>query len=183
MVIFIHPLLPWFFNFRPFILITIQFCFSFCSLEVNLHTYLTTWLSSCLVGIFFGFSHCIAKKSTIINKSNQLKCAILKSTHIRPLGWFIELPPNSVINFKILTSKFIMQYTTSQPHHTSSMSLLKVKQEKGESLRAFMDRFSKVCMGIKNLMPEIAMHHLVSVIRPGQFTESLIKSQLKIWTN
>jgi len=30
-------------------------CFSLCPLEVNLHTYLTTWLSSCPVGIFFGF--------------------------------------------------------------------------------------------------------------------------------
>jgi len=34
-----------------------QICvFSLCPLEVNLHTYLTTWLSSCLMGIFFGFS-------------------------------------------------------------------------------------------------------------------------------
>ena len=41
------------------------------------------------------------------------------------------------------------------------MSLLNVKQERGESLRAFMDRFSKVCMGIRNLNPDIAMHHLV----------------------
>ena len=30
--------------------------FPLCPLEVNLHTYLTTWLSSCLVGTFFGFS-------------------------------------------------------------------------------------------------------------------------------
>ncbi|XP_068483393.1 uncharacterized protein [Phaseolus vulgaris] len=55
------------------------------------------------------------------------------------------------------------------------MSLLNVKQERGESLRDFMDRFSKVCMSIRNLNPEIAMHHLVSTILPGRFTESLIK--------
>jgi len=30
-------------------------CVSLYSLEVNLHTYLTTWLSSCPMGIFFGF--------------------------------------------------------------------------------------------------------------------------------
>jgi len=55
------------------------------------------------------------------------------------------------------------------------MSLLNVEQEKGESLRTFMERFSKVCMGIRNLNPEIAMHHLVSTILPGRFTGSLIK--------
>jgi len=54
------------------------------------------------------------------------------------------------------------------------MSLLNVKQEKGESLITFMDKFSKVCMGIRNLNPEIAMHHLISAILPGRFTESLI---------
>jgi len=95
------------------------------------------------------------------------------------LGWFTGLPNNSVGNFKVLSTKFTMQYVTSRPHHTSSMSLLNVKQEKRESLRAFMDRFSKVCMGIINLMPEIAMHHLVSTIRPGRFTESLIKRPTK----
>ena len=30
--------------------------FFLCPLEVNLHTYLTTWLCPCPVGIFFGFS-------------------------------------------------------------------------------------------------------------------------------
>jgi len=42
-----------------------------------------------------------------------------------------------------------------------------------------MDRFSKVWMGIQNLMPEIAMHHLVGAIHPGRFTESLIKRPAK----
>jgi len=91
------------------------------------------------------------------------------------LGWFTELPSNFVTNFKVLTTKFTTQYATSWLHHTSSMSLLNVKQEKWESLITFMDRFNKVCMGIKNLNPKIAMHHLVSAIRPRRFTESLIK--------
>ena len=92
-----------------------------------------------------------------------------------PLGWFSDLPPNSIANFDALELKFTTQYATSRPHRTSSMSLLNVKLERGESLRAFMDKFSKVCMGIRNLNPDIAMHHLISAILPGRFTESLIK--------
>jgi len=34
-------------------------------------------------------------------------------------------------------------------------------------------------MGIRNLMSEIAMHHLVSTIRPDQFTKSLMKRPTK----
>ena len=92
-----------------------------------------------------------------------------------PLGWFSDLPPNSITSFDALELKFTTQYATSRPHRTSSMSLLNVKQERGESLRTFMNRFSKVCTSIRNLNPEIAMHHLVSAILPGRFTESLIK--------
>ena len=92
-----------------------------------------------------------------------------------PLSWFPELPPSSIDDFDVLSTKFTMQYATSRPHHMSFMSLPTVKQEKCESLRAFLDRFNKPCMGIKKINPEIALHHLVSAIRPSRFTESLIK--------
>ena len=44
------------FYILPFIINHHILIFFLCPLEVNLHTYLTTWLSSCPVGIFFGFS-------------------------------------------------------------------------------------------------------------------------------
>ena len=40
------------------------FCFSLCPLEVNIHNYLTIWLSSCPVGIFFGFITIIVNLKT-----------------------------------------------------------------------------------------------------------------------
>jgi len=92
-----------------------------------------------------------------------------------PLTWFTELPPNSIDDFDVLAAKFSTQYATSRPHHMSYMSLLAVQQEKGESLRTFLDRFNKACMNIRGLKQEVALHHLVSAIRPSRFTESLIK--------
>jgi len=56
--------------FCTFIIIIIIFVFSFFPLEVNLHTHLTTWLSSCQVGIFFGFLTIIANPKTSKQKSN-----------------------------------------------------------------------------------------------------------------
>ena len=61
--------------------------FSFLSLEVSLHTYLTNWLSSCPVGIF-PRSHPIIAKIQIINKVSSLKWENLKSTHIIYYGLF-----------------------------------------------------------------------------------------------
>ena len=50
-----NPLLPLFLISAPCIIITLFLCFSLCPSEVNLHTYLTTWLSSFPVRIFIGF--------------------------------------------------------------------------------------------------------------------------------
>jgi len=99
LVIFIHPLLPLFLISAPCITITLFLCFSLYPFEVNLHTYLTTWLSSCLVGIFLGFSPQIANLK-IINKSNQLKSAILNSTHIM---WYSEHGYLVLICFELIS--------------------------------------------------------------------------------
>jgi len=42
-----------------------------------------------------------------------------------------------------------------------------------------MERFNKLSLSIRNLMPEIAMHHLISAPRPKKFTDSLIKKPTK----
>ena len=60
-------------------------CFSFFSLEVNLHTYLTTWLCSCPVGIFFGSHIIIAKIQKIINKCHHKMCNSKINSHH---SWF-----------------------------------------------------------------------------------------------
>jgi len=43
-------------NCHNHLIILTIFCFSLCPLEVNIHTYLTTWLNSCPVGVFFRLS-------------------------------------------------------------------------------------------------------------------------------
>ena len=36
-----------------------------------------------------------------------------------------------------------------------------------------MDRFSKVAMSIRNLSPNIAMHHMLTALRPEPFADNL----------
>ncbi|XP_068483112.1 uncharacterized protein [Phaseolus vulgaris] len=113
---------------------------------------------------------------TLYTTDNNVWCKVFPtSLQGEPLTWFTELPPNSIDDFDVLAAKFSTQYATSRPHHMSFMSLLAVQQEKGESLRTFLDRFNKACMNIRGLKQEVALHHLVSAIRPSRFTESLIK--------
>jgi len=89
------------------------------------------------------------------------------------LSWFTKLPPNSTDSFATLMSKFETQFATNRPHHLTFIALVGIRQEKGESLRTFVDRFSKVAMSIQNLSPNVVMHHMLTLLRSGQFADNL----------
>jgi len=36
-----------------------------------------------------------------------------------------------------------------------------------------MDKFSKMALDIRNLSPEVAMHHMVTALKPGSFSDNL----------
>ena len=78
----------------------------------------------------------------------------------KALSWFTKFPPNSVDCFETLMAKFDIQFATSRPHHLTS-------------LRTFIDRFGKTAMSIRNLSPEVVMHHMLTALRPGPFADSL----------
>jgi len=88
-------------------------------------------------------------------------------------SWLTKLPPNSIDSFATLVAKFETQFATSRPHHLTSIALVGIRQENGESLRTFVDRFSKVAMSIRNLIPDVAMHHMLTTLRPGPFADNL----------
>jgi len=69
--------------------------------------------------------------------------------------------------------KFETQFATSRLHHLTSIPLVGIRQEKGESLRTFVDRFSKVAMSIRSLSLDVAMHHMLTALRPGPFADNL----------
>jgi len=95
---------------------------------------------------------------------------LLKGT---TLSWFTRLLNNSIDCFDTLTTKLGAQFTASRPHHMMFVALVNIRQERSESLRAFMERFRKVALNIQNLNPKVAMHHLVTALKPGPFSDSL----------
>ena len=92
-----------------------------------------------------------------------------------PLSWFTPLPPLCIDCFDTLVEKFGAKFATSRPHHLTSIALVNIRQERGESLRTFMERFGKVALSIRNLSPEVTMHHMITTLKPVPFADSLCK--------
>jgi len=89
------------------------------------------------------------------------------------LSWFTQLPPKSIDSFENLKTKFAAQFATSKPHNLTPIALANVRQEKGESLLTFMDKFGQVALNIRGLLPEVAMVYLTTALRSGPFADSL----------
>nr|KYP38446.1 hypothetical protein KK1_040304 [Cajanus cajan] len=93
----------------------------------------------------------------------------------RALSWFTRLPANSIDSFNTLASQFTIQVATSRSHQLTSLALVSICQEKKESLRAFISRFNKAALEIRDLNPAVALHHLTTALKPGPFANNICK--------
>jgi len=97
--------------------------------------------------------------------NNAILCRVFPTTlKGAALSWFTRLPLLSIECFDTLIEKFGAQFATSRPHHLTSIALVNIRQEQNESLRAFMERFGRMTLSIRNLSPEVSMHHMVTAL-------------------
>ena len=89
------------------------------------------------------------------------------------LEWFMSLPPYTIDSFTTLTTAFTTQFDTSRRHDLTTIALLNLRQEEGEPLRTFIDRFGAITMKIKDLTPNLILTYMMTSLRPGPFADEL----------
>ncbi|XP_047154686.1 uncharacterized protein LOC124825969 [Vigna umbellata] len=89
------------------------------------------------------------------------------------LEWYNTLPPNIVDCFATVENLFRRQYASNQKQEITPAELVNTKQEKGETLRTFMKRYTETTRRVKEIDQSFIINNLPSCTRPGYFAEKL----------
>jgi len=95
------------------------------------------------------------------------------------LEWFSELPTGSIDSFATLKARFSTQFAPLKPAILMVDNLVIIRQEDGESLRSYLDRYNQMSVKIKDLSDEIARHHFSYGLQPGVFTDKISRKKPK----
>jgi len=68
---------------------------------------------------------------------------------------------------------FSTHFASSRPHQTTTISLLGIRQEQNEPLRAFIDRFSKAALRTPHLNQEMILQCMALTLQPGPFANNV----------
>ena len=83
------------------------------------------------------------------------------------MGWFDSLKPNSINSFKQLTQAFGSHFITSSSVPQPLDSLLSLSMQKGETLKAYLDRYWEMYNELEGNYDDIA----ISTFKRGLPTE------------
>ncbi|XP_017438372.1 uncharacterized protein LOC108344437 [Vigna angularis] len=106
--------------------------------------------------------------------SDPIMCrAFSLSLKEEALEWYHTLPPNSVDCFVTVEDLFRRQYASNRKQEITPVDLINTKQEKGETLKAFMKRYTKTARRVREVDQSFIINNLPSCMRPGYFAEKL----------
>lgn len=89
--------------------------------------------------------------------------------------WYTQLKSRSIENFKQLSKSFVENFVTSKDHKNSSINLMTMKQQQGESLREYVRRFDREALKVRYPDASATFAALMGGIRDEQLNFSLSK--------
>ena len=107
---------------------------------------------------------------------NTIMCRAFSTTLKKAgLRWFMGLPKHSISRFCQLTDQFLTHFATSKAYKKTSASLINIRQGRDEPLKAYLARFNRTALEIKDLPQAVAMHSILVDLKSGDFSKSLAK--------
>jgi hypothetical protein len=85
--------------------------------------------------------------------------------------WLMNLAPGSIYSWEELYTRFVANFASAYQQHGVEAHLHAVRQEPGETLRAFISRFTKV----RGTIPRISDASIITAFRQGVRDEKMLE--------
>jgi hypothetical protein len=89
------------------------------------------------------------------------------------LAWYSMLRPNSVYSWKDLRDKIIANFKGFTIESLTSMDLFQCRQNQGEALRDYFQRFVQLKVKAPNVLEDVAIEAAIKGLRIGAFVAHL----------
>ncbi|XP_061338064.1 uncharacterized protein LOC133284942 [Gastrolobium bilobum] len=77
-------------------------------------------------------------------------------------AWFSTLPANSIGSFEEFRQKFLLNFATNKKHPKSEFALGKIRQQPGETLQKYLNRFKDAALQVPGLQENVHVHLIVA---------------------
>ncbi|XP_061362505.1 uncharacterized protein LOC133306227 [Gastrolobium bilobum] len=77
-------------------------------------------------------------------------------------AWFSSLPAGSIRSFEEFGGKFLLNFATSKKQPKSKFALGKIKQQPGETLQNYLDRFKMAALQVPGLSENVHLHLVIA---------------------
>ncbi|XP_047174438.1 uncharacterized protein LOC124842074 [Vigna umbellata] len=111
---------------------------------------------------------------TFYSNNDKVLCrAFSLSLRAEALTWYNTLPPNTVDCFATVQTLFERQYASSRIQEFTPAEFVSTKQEKDESLKAFMKRYNETARRVRDINHTFIISNLPSYLKAGYFLKNL----------
>ncbi|KAL0456025.1 UNVERIFIED_CONTAM: hypothetical protein Slati_0941700 [Sesamum latifolium] len=109
-------------------------------------------------------------------------CRVFRTTLTgRAQTWFYPIAPGLYQNFEQLAHGFIHRFASNKRRPKNPSHLFAVVQEEGESLKAYVQRFSNEILDIPNVDPGFLSSIMAQGLRNGDLADSLVGEPAATW--
>ncbi|XP_047181876.1 uncharacterized protein LOC124848277 [Vigna umbellata] len=95
------------------------------------------------------------------------------------LDWFHSLQPETADRFATLRYLFNQQYASNRTQGLTYLALVRMRQGREETLKAFMDRFNQTVRQIRNVDQKLIIGAPTMMLRPRPFVDFLYAEELQ----
>ncbi|WVZ14467.1 hypothetical protein V8G54_012033 [Vigna mungo] len=117
--------------------------------------------------------HVLEKYDGSTDPDNHLRIFTNAMTFYTDSDPYNTLPPNIVDCFATVQNLFRRQYASNRKQEITPAELVNTKQEKDETLKAFMKRYNETAQRVKDVNHTFIINNLPSCLRPEYFAERL----------